>query len=115
MKRQASKSSRPAYTCSHCEVQFDFPVGWCRICKDHRHDLFMSRHLKAKPQDICSDCWNGITTQGQKWRREQMTWRPDPHFESSWDWPEWYDIMEEWKCSTIQDLWNEENDGIPEL
>lgn len=111
-----SSSGKPLFSCPHCGKQYDFPSNYCKICKDHRHVLFMgdARDQAIHP-NICNDCWKGVTTCGQKWHREQRTWKPDPFFASSWDWPEWYDVMEEWKCSTIQNAWNENADNLDEL
>jgi hypothetical protein len=97
--------SKGLYKCPHCDLVVDFPVDYCTICKGHCHTLFMGVDNKPPHPGICTHCYDGKSPMGREWRRQQKTWCPDRHFFASWDNPEWYDVMQEWKCSTLQEAW----------
>lgn len=109
--------SRGLHKCPHCDLVVDFPVGYCTICNSHRHTLWMGDWVKPAHPGICTDCYEGKSVQGLAWRRKNRTWRPNitrwPTAES--DSPEWYDMMQEWKCSTLQEAWLCEEPHIEEF
>jgi hypothetical protein len=96
------------YKCPHCDLVMDFPVEYCTVCKDHHHVLFMGGGSDSSHPGICTQCFEGGSPQGRQWRRDNRTWAPNLFYRSSYDNPEWYDMVEEWKNMTIQFAWNED-------
>ena len=101
--------------CLRCDVEYDFPSDHCDICGQHCYTIFMLDVELTGGVRACSQCWNGRWKVGRDWHRKRGTWKPDPFFPSSWDDPEWYDLNEEWKNTTLQFVWNENDNNIDEL
>ena len=115
MQKKASSpsSKKEFYKCPHCMLVVDFPVDYCTICKGHTHVMNMGN--PGKPPGICQHCFEGGSDQGRQWRRNQGTWAPNPFFRSSWDDPEWYDMDAEWRNSTLDLVWQEDDNNIAEF
>jgi hypothetical protein len=104
------------FKCPRCEKMYDFPNDQCDACGQHHHMIFMADKKLTGDLTVCSSCWYGRWEFGRQWRRKMGTWKPDlAWFPNSWDDPEWHDMDAEWKNSTIQHLWIEDEYDIEEL
>ena len=114
---EKKSTSKGLHKCPHCDLVVDFPVDYCTVCKDHSHTLFMGIEDKPPHPGICGDCFKGNTPAGREWHRGNRTWKPENPiwYPASWDKPEWHDMMQEWKCATLQEAWLYEEPYTEEL
>lgn len=122
--RKKAKSNEGLFKCLHCDDVYDFPANYCVVCNMHMHTLFMGSNVSVevngkklvKPDNVCYHCFKGRNKWGLAWRRSLGKWVPPLDFSpAAWDDPEWYDGMEEWKNTTIMEVWNPNVLDIEEL
>jgi hypothetical protein len=101
--------------CRHCELEFDFPADYCKVCDQHCHTIFMGLEDNPAHPNVCNQCWHGLSPKGNAWRRANQAWAPNNKLEEAWDLPEWYDSYESWRNETLEPLWIETNNDLQEI
>ena len=100
-----SKKTELFHKCPHCDLVVDFPVTWC-IVGEHHMNVLETIDIRVSHPGICTHCFEGLSPKGRQWRRDQGAWAPHPFFMSSWDDPEWWDMLNEWKNTTVDVVWS---------